>query len=102
MQQDHASLLVNIEKNASDPVLGQARSHFKDSVPQRSTNGHSDWPSKLDRFDILSDAFSVLWRELFQPHPYWFSAGLCPIENGRDPFSLIPGIGRRFRLIHVL
>jgi len=90
VQQYHPALLVDVEKYARDSVLGQARPHFINGVPQRPANRHPDWPTELYRLDVLANPLAVLieWQTL-QPIPQRFSAGVRPKEDYLNSFALL-------------
>ena len=60
MQQHHPAFLVDIEKHASNAILGQACPNLLDTVAQWLANGHPDKPAKFHRLDVLADPFTVI------------------------------------------
>jgi hypothetical protein len=60
MEQNHSTLLVYVEKHASNSVLSQARSHFIDALAERLANRHPDGPAELYSLEVLSEVLPVL------------------------------------------
>jgi hypothetical protein len=58
VEQDHAALFVDVEKDSCNAVLRQARPHFVNTVAERLANWHPDRPAEFHRFDVLPYAFS--------------------------------------------
>src|SRR5881394_3032013 len=98
VEQDHPSLLVDIEEHTCDSVLNQAGPHFINPATQRPATRHSNRPAKLHGLDILPDALPILCRKLLQPFPHRLSARLCAIEDRWNPLALVAGIGGCFGL----
>jgi hypothetical protein len=48
MQQYHSASLIDVEQDAGNSVLTEARPHFIDTFAYRPANGHADRPPKLD------------------------------------------------------
>jgi hypothetical protein len=53
-------LFVDVEKHASNSVLGQARPHYIDTVAERLADRHCDRPAEFHGLDVLADAFPIL------------------------------------------
>jgi hypothetical protein len=67
MQQNHTALFIDVEKHASDSILGQARPHFIKTIRERLTYRHTYRPPKLHCLNILSDTFAIIRGQAFQP-----------------------------------
>ena len=87
VQQNHASRLINIEKNSGNAIMGQTRPHFVDAAGERSAHRHSDWPAELDGLDILPDSFPVILWQILQPLPNGFTPEVRLEEDRRDAFA---------------
>jgi hypothetical protein len=60
MQQNYPALLVNVEKDPGDSVLGQTRPHFVDAVAQWFASGHPNRPAELDSLDVFANPLAVV------------------------------------------
>ncbi len=74
------------------------RSDLPDAVSQRSTRGHPNGPSKLNRFDVGADDSFVLSIQFLQPVPDGLSASISPIENNGNSFLTV----RHYRSVPIL
>jgi hypothetical protein len=92
-------LLVKIKQHPSDAVLSQVRPYLVNTTAYGAAYRHTHRPAKLDGLDVLADSLAVLaGREAFQPFPSRLSAGLSPVKDGPDAFTLQVGLGSFFAL----
>lgn len=74
--------------------MSQVRPYLVNTTAYGAAYRHTHRPAKLDGLDILADPLAVLaGREAFQPFPNRLSAGLSPIKDGLDAFTLQVGLG---------
>ena len=60
MQQDPATLSIDVEEHARNAILLQARPHLIDTATQRPANRHPQRPTELHRLDIFADALAIV------------------------------------------
>jgi hypothetical protein len=97
MQEHHSATFVKIKQHPSDPVLSQVRTYLVNTTAYGAAYRHTHRPAKLDGLDVLADSLAVLaGREAFQPFPNRLSAGLSPVKDGPDAFTLKVGLGSFF------
>src|SRR5260370_38583622 len=97
MQEHHSAILVKIKQHPSDAVLSQVRPYLVNTTAYGATYRHTHRPAKLDGLDVLADPLAVLARrEAFQPFPNRLSAGLSPVKDSLDTFTLQVGLGSFF------
>lgn len=101
VKKDHSALPVDVEEHACDPVVGQVCAHFVDAMAESFACGHSNGPAELDSLDVLSNAFPIFRRKLFQPNSHRLAACLGAVENYRDSLSALRArVARVGSLIH--
>jgi hypothetical protein len=99
MQEHHSATLVKIKQHPSDAVLSQVRPYLVNTTAYGAAYRHTHRPAKLDGLDVLADSLAVLaGREAFQSFPNRLSAGLSPVKDGPDAFTLKVGLGSFFAL----
>lgn len=90
VEENHVCPTIDIEQNSCNSIVREITTDLKDSISKRSTDWHTNRPTKLNCLDVLSNSLSIRRiRKSLKPLANGLAPGFRAKENSRDSLTCL-------------